>query len=234
MAAANSVKAGQSPSCRIVGVIATPADLHFAIAMSRPPDFFELRLDCLLGLEDEVEKKIPLLGAPLIVTARHPAEGGANNLPSARRLDLISRFLPHAQYLDIELRSAEAWHSWLNLPSAKAVRRIISLHDFDSTPSPRSLHAKARAAKSHGADIFKVATRTETAAQLARLFEFIANQEIELPVSAMGIGELGAVSRVALARCGSVLAYASLADRQVDGQLSIEEIRTAFAIFHIH
>jgi len=107
-------------------------------------------------------------------------------LPSARRLDLISRFLPHAQYLDIELRSAEAWHSWLNLPPAKAVRRIISLHDFDSTPSPRSLHAKARAAKSHGADIFKVATRTETAAQLARLFEFVANQEIELPVSAMG------------------------------------------------
>jgi 3-dehydroquinate dehydratase len=39
---------------------------------------------------------------------------------------------------------------------------------------------------------------------------------------------------VALARCGSVLAYASLADRQVDGQLSIEEIRTAFAIFQIN
>jgi len=88
------------------------------------------------------------------------------------------------------------------------VRRIISFHDFDSTPTARSLRAKARAAKLRGADIFKVATRTDTPDQLARLFDFVANKEVDLAVSAMGIGKLGAISRFVLARRGSALNYA--------------------------
>jgi 3-dehydroquinate dehydratase I len=233
MAAQNPVKTRQTHLCEIVGVIATRADLQFALDMAHPPDFFELRLDCLAGREEELEKKIPLLRARLIVTARHPAEGGANNLPMARRRELLLRFLPRAQYIDLELRSVDAFHSLLNLPVAKKVQRIISLHDFGSTPSPRSLHAKARAAKSYGAAIFKTATRTDTPAQLARLFEFVANREPEIALSVMGVGKLGAVGRVALARCGSVLSYASLADSEIEGQLSVEQLRAAFDIFQI-
>lgn len=176
---------------------------------------------------------MPLLQAPLIVTARHPAEGGANSLSSARRRDLLLRFGPRAQYLDVELRSAEAFQSLSKLPPLQSVRRIISLHDFDSTPSPRSLHAKARAARSHGAAIFKVATRTDTPTQLARLFEFVAQEDPDLALSVMGIGQLGGVSRLALARCGSALVYGALADKQIEGQLSAEQLRKAFAIFQI-
>ena len=234
MAAQNPVKTRQTQGCEMVGVIATRADLQLALEMAHPPDLFELRLDCLAGREAELEKKIPLLPAPLIVTARHPAEGGANNLPLARRRELILRFLPNARYIDLELRSVDAFQSLLTLPAAKKARRIISLHDFGSTPSPRSLHAKARAAKSYGAAIFKTATRTDTPAQLARLFEFIANRDPDLALSVMGIGHLGAVSRLALARCGSVLVYGSLADPQLEGQLSVEPLRAAFDIFQIH
>ena len=234
MAAHNPVKTRQTHRCEIVGVIATRADLHLALEMANPPDFFELRLDCLSGREDELEKKIPALGKPLIITARHPAEGGANNLPLARRRELLLRFLPHAHYIDLELRSVEAFHSLLNLPAARKTRRIISLHDFDSTPSPRSLHAKARAAKSYGASVFKAATRTDTPAQLARLFEFVANRDPDIALSVMGIGHLGAVARVALARCGSTLIYGCLAGSQLEGQLSVEQLRAAFAVFGIH
>jgi len=46
-------------------------------------------------------------------------------------------------------------------------------------------------------------------------------------VSAMGIGKLGAISRLLLARCGSVLNYASLHRSQVEGQLPIELLRSA-------
>jgi 3-dehydroquinate dehydratase-1 len=234
MAAQNPVKTRQTHRCEMVGVIATRADLQLALEMAHPPDFFELRLDHLSGQEEELEKKIPLLRAPLIVTARHPAEGGANNLPRARRQELISRFLPHARYIDLELRSVDAFQSLLNLPAAKKVRRIISFHDFGSTPSSRSLHAKARAAKSYGAAIFKTATRTDTPAQLARLFEFVANRDPDLALSVMGVGHLGAVSRLALALCGSVLVYGSLAESRVEGQLSVEQLRAAFDIFQIH
>ena len=211
---------------RVVGVIASRADLDYALRVRKRPDFFELRLDRLAGVVDALEKILPRLRAPLVITARHPREGGANNLTLAKRRDLLTRFLPHAYYVDVELRSASALRSLLTLAKQKKVRRIISFHNFEATPPLRVLHAKARAAKAHGADIFKVATRTDTPIQLAHLLDFIAMRDIDLPVSAMGIGELGAISRVLLARAGSALMYASVAGAtDIEGQLSLKQLR---------
>jgi len=230
MAMPTPVKTGEDPRCQIVGVIATASDLEMAVTMSSPPDLFELRLDHLLSLQEEVESRITNLPVPVIITARHPAEGGANGLPGIRRHELIARFLRYARYVDVELRSAESFHALLNSPLNRNVERILSLHDFDSTPTPRSLHAKARTAKSLGATLFKVATRTDTAAQLARLLEFVAHDDAAIAVSAMGVGKLGAVSRVLLASCGSTMAYAALADKQVEGQLSVPQLQESLRI----
>jgi 3-dehydroquinate dehydratase-1 len=211
---------------RVIGVIASRADLGRAARMCNPPDLFELRLDRLAGAVDELENKLLRLRAPLIITARHPQEGGANKLSLRQRRDLLTRFLPHADYVDVELRSASALHSVLTLAKQKKVQRIISFHNFKSTPPLRVLGAKARAAKTHGADIFKIATRTDTPVQLAGLLEFITGKDIGLPVSAMGIGKLGAISRVLLARSGSALVYASIgAQTDIEGQLSFEQLR---------
>ena len=211
---------------RVIGVIASRADLGHATRMRNPPDLFELRLDRLAGIVDQLENKLPRLHAPLIITARHSQEGGANKLTLGERRDLLTRFLTHAHYVDVELRSASALRSLLTLAKHKKVRRIISFHNFKSTPPTRVLVAKARAAKAHGADIFKVATRTDTPVQLARLLDFITGKDIDLPVSAMGIGELGAISRVLLARAGSALVYASVAaGTDIGGQLSLKQLR---------
>src|SRR5205823_7380551 len=98
------------PNQLIVGVIASPADLRFAIAMRQPPDLFELRLDHLFGIADQLEHKMSILSGrrgesvPVIITARDPREEGANNLSLQQRLNLLLRFLPYAKYIDIELR----------------------------------------------------------------------------------------------------------------------------------
>ena len=160
-----------------------------------------------------------ILSAPVIITARDPREGGANNLSLPERRDLLLRFLPYAKYVDVELRSARAFKSLLARARKQNVRRILSFHNFKSTPSPRSLRAKAALAKAHGADIFKVATRTDRLAELARLVDLVLDKNVELAVSAMGIGKLGAISRLLLARGGSVLNYASLHRPQIEGQL---------------
>ncbi|MDP9186547.1 MAG: type I 3-dehydroquinate dehydratase [Verrucomicrobiota bacterium] len=216
---------------QIVGVIASPADLRFAITMSEPPDLFEIRLDHLCEMLDQLELKMSILSggerAPFIITARDPREGGANNLSLQKRLNLLLRFLPYAKYVDVELRSARAFKSLLASARKQNVRRILSFHNFKSTPPPRSLGAKATLAKAHGADIFKVATRTETPAQLVRLIDFVTDKDVDLPVSAMGIGKLGAISRLLLARCGSVLNYAALHRSQIEGQLPIDLLRSA-------
>lgn len=224
---------------RVVGVITSPAELDFAIRMGNPPDLFELRLDRFVrppsrasdlpGTVDPLEKKILKLRAPLIITARHPMEGGANRLSSGQRYSLLARFLSRARYIDIELRSAPDFESLLRLARKRNVRRIISVHYLKRTPTPGELRDKARAAKKHGADIFKVATRTDTPVQLARLIDFAAARNLDVAVSAMGIGKLGAASRVLLACCGSALVYASLGRSDIEGQLSLQQFRALLA-----
>ena len=211
---------------RVVGVVASRADLERAVRMRKPPDLFELRLDRLAGMADEVEKVLPRLRTPLIITARHPDEGGSGGFSLGQRRALLTRFLTHADYLDLELRSARALRALIAIAKTKKVRRIISFHDFKSTPSPRLLVAKAHNAKALHADIFKVATRTDTPLELGRLVEFMTSSRLDLAVAVMGIGKLGAISRVLLARAGSVLIYASLGPAtDVEGQLSLEQIR---------
>jgi 3-dehydroquinate dehydratase-1 len=211
---------------QVVGVIASRADLDYAICMRKPPDLFEVRLDRLVRLTGKLENKLPRLRAPLIITARHPREGGENKLSLKQRRDLLTRFLPYARYVDVELRSAFALRTLLKSADRRKVRRIISFHNFKSTSPPRILSAKARAAKAHGAHIFKIATRTDTAVELARLLSFITNKNVDLPISAMGIGKLGAISRVLLARAGSALVYASVTNASdIEGQLSLEQLR---------
>lgn len=211
---------------RVVGVLASRADLERAVRMRRPPDLFELRLDRLASMADQVERTLPKLRRPLIITARDPHEGGANELRLRQRRDLLARFLNHADYIDVELRSARALHALLANAKTKKVRQIISFHDFKSTPSARLLVAKANNAKALRADIFKVATRTDTPMELGRLFEFITKNRVNVPLAVMGMGRLGAISRVLLARAGSVLIYASVgAATDVEGQMSLKQLR---------
>lgn len=211
---------------RVVGVIASRADLELALKMRKPPDFFELRLDRVAGMADELEELLPKLRTRLIITARHPLEGGAEKLQLRQRRNLLVRFLDHADYIDVELRSVSALRPLLKLAKRKNVRRIISFHNFKSTPSMRTLATKAYQAKLHGADIFKVATRTDTAMELGRLLKFVTSCGLDLAVAVMGIGKLGAISRLLLARAGSVLVYASIGPMSdVEGQLSLDQLR---------
>src|SRR5207247_6393343 len=165
--------------------------------MHQPRDLFELRLDHLSGMLAPLERQMSILSgrrgdtrrgepAPVIVTARDPREGGANNLSFQQRLDLLLRFLPYAKYLDVELRSTHGFKSLLERARKQHVCRILSFHDFKSTPSPRSLGASAASAKAHGADIFKVATRTDTQAELDRLVDFGMHKPAHLSMIAMG------------------------------------------------
>src|SRR5437868_634072 len=118
---------------RVVGIITNSAELRRAVRMSTPPDLFELRLDSLFN-EKALEQKARNLSAPLIITARHPAEGGRNDLPVTKRRDLLLRFLPMAQYVDIELRSILALRTVFDNARRTGIGTIISFHHFGSTP----------------------------------------------------------------------------------------------------
>lgn len=216
----------ESRAPQIVGVIFSRTDFQRAIRMRNPPDLFELRLDGLARSIKAVGEGIDKLPAPCIITARHPREGGENQLSSSARRELLLAFLPWGAWVDIELRSARPLAPVLRAARTKNIHIIISFHDFRATPMASRLDEFARAAQSLGPDVVKIATRTDTPAQLERLLGFFERQPGG-NVVAMGIGKLGRESRLELARRGCALNYAHLGVPQLAGQLSIPELRRA-------
>jgi 3-dehydroquinate dehydratase I len=212
---------------KIAGVIFSRADFDRATRMRNPPDLFELRLDAIEAATDAIRDRIGTLGAGIIITARHPREGGANHLSARKRRGLLLSFLPQAAWVDIELRCATTMAAVFQAARRNGIRTILSFHDLRRTPSATQLDELARQAHSFGPDLFKVATRTETPAQLDRLLEFFERQRSSAKVVVMGIGKLGRRSRLELARRGCALNYAHLGGARVEGQLSIPELRRA-------
>lgn len=164
-----------------------------------------------------MSRAIPKLAVPLILTVRHPMEGGANSLSLAQRKELIRQFIPLANYLDVELRSVGALKQEMEMARAEGLQIIISDHHFKATPSLAKLKERRRKAQQAGADIFKIATRTNSLSDLATLTTLLTRQG-NPRLSVMGMGPYGKISRLLFARAGSALNYGYLDQPQVPGQ----------------
>jgi len=207
--------------CLVVATAHTERGLRQALSL-RPGsgiDLVEVRLDCLarrLGRVGELVRKLKL---PVIVTARHPLEGGTGNTGASARRKLLESFLPHADFVDVELRSMPVMRSVLASARRHRVRVIASFHDFKKTPSPAILHRKIRQGLEAGAWVVKIATSLRNARDLAALIELQArNAEL----ATMGMGSLGKVSRLVLPAAGARLVYGYLDRPQVEGQWPAE------------
>ena len=209
------------PACALVGVIASVDELRLAIGMRAPPDLFELRLDHLPNLR---ESQLLKLRQPLIITARHPAEGG-KKVRSARR-DLLLKFLPRAKFVDVELRSLHELGAVWDEARRRHVGRICSFHDFKRTPEPAVLHNILHRARKAGADVFKVVTRAEDFGDLLNLFELLWSEFASMRLCVMATGKFGPISRLFFRNAGSSLIYASLLHPLHHGQLSFQELRS--------
>jgi 3-dehydroquinate dehydratase-1 len=107
---------------------------------------------------------------------------------------------------------------------ASGVRVVVSDHHFRATPPMARLLERQRDAFRAGADIFKIATRTPTARELARLLDFITRPAAK-PRAVMGMGAMGKISRLALAQAGSVLNYGYLDTPNAPGQWEARELK---------
>jgi 3-dehydroquinate dehydratase type I len=208
------------PGCALVGVIASIDELRLATGMRAPPDLFELRLDHLPNLR---ESQLLKLRQPLIITARHPAEGG-KKLRSARR-DLLLKFLPRAKFVDVELRSLRELGAVWDEARRLRVGRICSFHDFKRTPELAVLHNKLLGARKAGADVFKVVTRAEDFRDLLTLFELLWSELVGMRLCVMATGKFGPISRLFFRDAGSSLIYAPLRHPLHHGQLTFQELR---------
>ena len=210
---------------RVVGTVHSPGALRCALKLKPGSvDVLELRLDAFVSDLETLEKAARRLKFPLLITARHPAEGGVGGLSAGARGALYRRFLPYAVWMDVELRSMKPLAHVVSEARTAGVQVVVSSHFFRRMPSLTQLKALAGKARRAGADVFKLAARAERPADVATLlglFPGSAGQQLAV----MGMGAFGQVSRLVLARAGSVLNYGYLDQPNASGQWEATELR---------
>ncbi len=216
-----------------VGVIPDAATLSLwgrmdAAAREAACDLIELRLDTLQLPEGELRAALTGNTTPVLLTARHPAEGGQGPADAAGRMALIEPLLDLASLIDIELRSAQEMRSLVQKAQGRGVRVVGSFHDFQATPGDEVLQGAIGFAQPAGLDAVKIATFLNSTEDLLRLIRLAAAPQ-RLRLSCMGMGPLGRVSRLVLAKCGSLLNYGYLGEANAPGQWPAARLKAILA-----
>ena len=197
-------------------------------------------LECLRRMADVVDV------TPLLLTCRTAAEGGRARLDDSGYgallcsvLDELAGWEPGRRPSAIDV---EVQRGCLPQVSEQAhglgIDVVASFHDFKTTPADDVLEDVLSRMASEGADLAKIAVWPTGADDVARLLGVCARAAaapgkgtgLGLPVAAMSMGALGAVSRVAPV-FGSALTFAVVPDEQGEtqasapGQLPIQDVR---------
>ncbi len=121
-------------------------------------DLIELRLDTLKTPPEEIRAALAGNATPVLLTARHPAEGGQGSQDAAGRIALLEPLLDLATLMDIEMRSTMEMRSLMQKAQGMGVRVIGSFHDFQTTPGEEVLRGAINFAQPAGLDAVKLAT----------------------------------------------------------------------------
>ena len=184
----------------------------------------EIRIDLLMSVPD-LNQKISKINAPILLTCRHPDEGGPEEFrDSIKRQSVITPLIQYASALDIEIDQAEHMKSILELAKSEGLLTLLSFHDFIGTPEKKHLQNKVSEGYERGADVVKIATTTNSfkdIISLMTLFDLFDSHHL----SVMGMGRLGMASRLLAAQSGSVLNYAALQSASVPGQWEVNDFK---------
>ena len=171
-------------------------------------DILELRLDSDLS-EESIKQILSNNPLPLLITARDIKEGGIKELSLAERISLLKQWLPHAQYVDLELQNWESMQEIIALAKPTTCLTIASYHDFEKTPSQDDIDLLVASAVTANPDIIKFAFYINSLDDIGRCQKLLFKHS-NLNISIMGMGAYAPVSRVLLAQSGSILNYGYL------------------------
>lgn len=192
-------------------------------------DWVELRVDALpADVTPEQLLTGPRPACPVLLTVRHESEGGCRSMPEEERIALACKLLPLATALDWE--TAQLAHAQELVAAAKkaGVTIIASNHDFEKTPDLATLQQRETQARALGADVVKFAFRLHSAEDMMVGVELL--RQATGPLAVMGMGPLGAVSRLLYVQHGSCLIYGYLGNTPTaPGQWSAALCKTALA-----
>lgn len=184
--------------------------------------FVEVRADVFAGSREDLVAGMSAVRVPVLLTVRHPAEGGEGRLSMSARRDLFGSLSEAADAIDVELRCVSGLADVVGAARRRGRMVVVSHHNFRRTPAIGDLRDVVRRGFAGGADIVKVATWLRGPRDLEVLLQLQATTE--MPLATMGMGPLGKVSRLALAAAGSRLNYGYLDKPRVEGQWAASEL----------
>ena len=192
-------------------------------------DVVEYRVDCWVGSAADAAAAMESTPLPALLTVRAAEEGGRGALSAEARRELYHRLLPQAALVDVEVASMALLDDVVSAARERGVLVVASLHDFTATPTRDRLKSAIDRAMTGGADLVKFATTVNTTAELAVLGSLL-EESGHVPLSVMGMGPLGRVSRLLLGQLGSVLNYGYLDAATVPGQWPAGQLRQLTAL----
>ncbi len=217
----------------------TPALLSAEIEAlaTQAVDLVEWRVDPLLAalepasdrraaIEEAWEAAVSQAPLPVLATIRTTAEGGAAELSASEYAELVALLAGLADAVDVEIARAESCALILRAHQAGAAV-IASFHDFNETPPDDTLAALYSQMAESGADVLKVACRVTTPEDALRVLaaQIGAHREHCRPIIGIGMGEAGAITRIAGSPLFSAATFASVGVSSAPGQFTVEETR---------
>lgn len=191
-------------------------------------DVVEFRVDAFPHAAADVRAAAAGTPVPALLTVRDPREGGLHNLGLTPRRALLQSLVDDFQLVDIEIANLGLYRDVVQQAKENGTIVVGSFHDFKGQPDAAVLADLIAEAQSLGADIVKCAVTPQSAADLAALAAFLETGPSS-PLSLMGMGPLGRVSRLLLGQLGSVLNYGYLDEATVPGQWAAAELKRLLA-----
>lgn len=214
----------------MVATVTQASDLDFLrSAESVSTDVLEFRLDNLFDRKEEALEAMSQSALPTLSTVRAEWEGGSGNFSAAEREAIYREALSNSSFIDIEVSSQKEgiFDELLSEAGSRGIQRVGSYHDFTRFPGIDALRRVIDEAFSRENDIVKVAVFIENRSDLFALAELVADtRSLGRPISAMGMGPLGKLSRLVLPEAGSCLNYGFLQVANAPGQWPASELRS--------
>ena len=181
-------------------------------------DIAEIRLD-LCSYSDESIRQVFSCRKKIIATCR---PGQLNDDDRKRKLKLA--ILAGATFVDIEYEASEEYRNEMfEFAHDHQCDVIISYHNYQGTPELDELEKIMQRCFEYGADIAKIATMVNVNRDNSKILSLY---KAPGRLIALGMGELGKITRIVAPFLGAEFTYASLSEDNATapGQISYEKL----------
>ncbi|MBQ9030780.1 MAG: type I 3-dehydroquinate dehydratase [Parasporobacterium sp.] len=199
-------------------------------------DIYEHVLD-IDRLRELLVKIREIVRKPVLFTFRRFEEGGKVQVPLSYYAEILKMVAinSYAELVDVERSAVEDDASLIPMLKEMGVHIILSLHDFNSTPTQSEILKTLLTMQKMGPDIIKVAYMPNSKKDVLSLInatEEMTSNYSSCPVVAISMGHLGMITRILGEFIDSAISFASITRASAPGQVNIDNLEMVLNVIH--